>query len=241
MFIEKEAVHVKFIDSPLFEVCKNRLALAGDNIMLTPDNIQFPAKGIKELKGTFLGTGGVIYEDEDLKINYKGEKEGLIMKVGLQFVTKTGLLNIHRAIIQRSEGLKMMLSPIKVLDHPQLMINLKVVGAVSHIPVIKISYNQNAQERSLDFGLPIFIHKFLKPHNISYDNFERFYKDFSTTNNPNIFKLDEFIKNPAGPNVPIGDALKKIAGLLSGGFNLNAVPHPSSDVIKKIWASGQYT
>lgn len=99
MFIEKEAVHVKFIDSPLFEVCKNRLALAGDNIMLTPDNIQFPSKGIKELKGTFLGTGGVIFEDEDLKINYKGEKDGLIMKVGLQFVTKTGLLNIHRAVI----------------------------------------------------------------------------------------------------------------------------------------------
>lgn len=85
------------------------------------------------------------------------------------------------------------------------------------------------------------MHKFLKPHSISYENFERFYQDFSTTNNPNIFKLDEFIKNPAGPNVPIGDALKKIAALLSGGFNLNAVPHPSPTVIKKIWASGQYT
>ena len=175
MFIEEEAVHVKFIDSPLFDVCKNSLALRGQNMLLTPENIEFPSKGMKELKNTFLGTGGTIYEDEDLKINYKSEKEGLIMKIGIQFVTKTGLLNIHRALVQRSEGLKMVLSPIKVVDHPQLLINLKVVGAVSHIPLIKISYNQNAQERSLEFGLPILVHKFLRPHKISQDNFDKFY------------------------------------------------------------------
>lgn len=92
-------MHVKFIDSPLFEVCRNSLALTGQNIMLTPDNIEFPTKGMKELKKTFLGTGGTIYEDDDLKVNYKSEKVGLIMKIGLQFVTKTGLLNIHRALV----------------------------------------------------------------------------------------------------------------------------------------------
>lgn len=131
----------------------------------------------------------------------------------------------------------MVLSPVKVVEHPELLINIKVVGAVSHIPLIRINYNQNAQERSLEFGLPILVHKFMRPHKITADNFEKFYQDFSTTNNEAIYKLDEFIKNPAGPNVPIADVLKKIAALLNGGMNMNATPSPSPEVIKKIWAS----
>lgn len=240
MFIDPEASAIKFEANALFEACQRRVALNCRNIMLTPNNFPVPKACVAEVKAMLLSNAGTIYQDARMQINYKCEQQEHLMKVGLLFVTKTGPLNIRRAIVKRSEGLKMVLSPIKVADHPQLLINITGVGVINFLPLIEINYSQDAQERSLEFALPIFIHRLIKANQVPQDAYENFYKDYTTTNNNLIFKLDEFVANPAPPNVPMPEVLKKFGQLLAGGMHLNVNTFPGPQNMKKVWATGQY-
>lgn len=134
----------------------------------------------------------------------------------------------------------MNLSPVKLAEHPQLLITAVCSGVVNFPPSLCIKYTQNAQERSLDFSLPIFVHKFLVPHNIPESNFRNFYNEYSATTNPSIFKLDEFITNPAPPNVPLSDVLKKFGSLLGGGLHVKANAWPNPQNVKQVWGTAQY-
>ena len=134
-----------------------------------------------------------------IHIEYKSDFQGPAVKIALQFVTRSGPLTIRRANIEKSEGLKMNLSPVKLAEHPQLLITAVCSGVVNFSPQLCIKYTQNAQEKSLEFALPIFVHKFLVPHNIPESNYRNFYNEYSTTTNQSIFKLDEFVANPAPP------------------------------------------
>lgn len=175
-----------------------------------------------------------------MHIEYKSDYQGPNVRIAIQFVTKSGPLTIRRAIIVKSEGLKMNLSPIKLAEHPQLMITAVCTGIVNAPSVIQIKYTQNAQERSLDFSLPIFVHKFMQPHNIPEDNYRQFYDEYSSTENPSIFKLDEFIPNPAPPNVPLSQVLQKFGSLFGGGLKIKANAWPNSQNIKQVWGTSQY-
>lgn len=240
MFIDPEASIIKFEDNPLFNVCQKRIALNTKNIMLTPNNFPVPKVCVTEIKGMLMSNAGTIYQDARIQINYKCEQQEHLMKVGLLFITKTGPLNIRRAIVKRSEGLKMQLSPIKVAEHPQLLINITGVGIINFLPTIEINYSQDAQERSLEFCLPIFIHKLVKANQVPLDAYENFYREYTATNSNVMYKLDEFIPNPAPPSVPMSEVLKKFGQLLSGGIHLNVNVYPNAQQMKKIWATGQY-
>lgn len=51
LFIEEENLEVKFYNFwELTDLCNQRMALKGQNILLTPDNLQLPTLGLKELK-----------------------------------------------------------------------------------------------------------------------------------------------------------------------------------------------
>ena len=240
MFIEPELSGIKFEGNNLFEICQRRLALNCKHIMLTPNNFPVPKACLTEVKATLLSNAGTIYQDARIQINYKCEQQEHLMKIGLLFVTKTGPLNIRRANVKKSEGLKMTLSPIKVADHPQLLINITGVGAISLLPTLEINYSQDAQERSLEFALPIFIHRLIRANQVPHDAYENFYKEYTMSNSDAIFKLDDFIPNPAPPNVPLSEVLKKFGQLFSGGMHLNVNTYPSPQQMKKIWATGQY-
>lgn len=241
LFIEQETISmIKFSDFAIFEQARSRMALVGPNLMLSPPNIALPNGGVKQIKECLLGNAGYIYEDPQIKINFKSEVIGAIMKVALQFETKSGALNIHRALVKKTEGLKMNVSPIKVAEHPQLIINIQCIGVVNYLPILAIKYNQNAQERMLEFGLPIFAHHFIRPHQIPPEKYEEFYSRYTTATDPTIFKMDEFVKNPASTDLPLSQVLKKIGSLLGGGMHLNANPYPNPQNIIRIWATGQY-
>ena len=240
MFIEPEASAIKFEGHSLFEVCQKRIALNTKNIMLTPNNFPITKACMTEVKSMLMSNAGTIYQDSKLQINYKCEQQEHMLKVGLLFITKSGPLNIRRAIVKRSEGLKMQLSPIKVAEHPQLLINVTGVGVINFLPILEINYSQDAQERSLEFALPIFIHKLIKANNVPFDAYENFYREYTSTNNNLIYKLDELIANPAPPQVPLPEVLKKFGQLFASGMHLNVNVFPNPQSMKKIWATGQY-
>lgn len=52
------------------------------------------------------------------------------------------------------------------------------------------------------------------PANAAY----KFYDDYSSSNASNIFKLDSFIKNPAPPQVPLTEMMKKVGALMTNGL-----------------------
>lgn len=104
LFIEAEAAIIKFVESPLLSVCRDKLALEGENIMLTPPNMPVPSTGVKEWKNTLLSDGGIIYQDQMMHIEYKSDFQGPAVKIALQFVTRSGPITIRRANIEKSEG-----------------------------------------------------------------------------------------------------------------------------------------
>lgn len=240
MFIESEHAYIKFLEFPVWEMCKDKLALSGENIMLTPENFPVPKTGFREFKNTLLHDDGIIFQDQMLKIEYKSMYKGPEVKIAIQFVSTSGNLTIRRANIEQIEGLKMTMSPIKVAEHPQLMMTGVCTGIVNKPPVIMMKYTQNAQERSLEFCLPIFIHKFLNPLALEESKHRAFWHEYSTTNNASMFKLDEFIPNPAGPGVPINEVMNKIGSLLGGGLRIKANAWPNQENCKQVWGSAQY-
>jgi len=136
-------------------------------------------------------------------------------KVILQFSSKTGPITIRRANIELSEGVKLKLDPVKMInDNPQLLITGSCIGIVNKPPLLSIKFNQDAQERALEFSLPIFVHKFLSPLQMEEENYRAFYEKYSSSEDAGIFKLDEFIKTPGiAQGVSLKDVMMKIGNL----------------------------
>jgi len=176
-----------------------------------------------------------------MEIQYHSDYSGAEVKIAMQFVSKSGTLNIRRANIEKVEGLKLKLAPIVVKEHPQLQITGTCTGIVNKPPVIMIKYTQFAQERSLEFSLPIFVHKFLQPHPIERGQYDHIYDEYSKTANPNIFKLDELIQNPSPPIVPLKDVIIKMGGLIGQGLRIHANAHPNPQHPSLVWGTAQYS
>mmetsp|Transcript_2677 Transcript_2677/g.2330 ORF Transcript_2677/g.2330 Transcript_2677/m.2330 type:complete len:86 (-) Transcript_2677:291-548(-) len=72
---------------------------------------------------------------------------------------------------------------------------------------------------------------------------EKFYElfdNFTNADSDSHFKLDDFIKNPAPPNVPLSAVLKKIGSLLSNGMNFEVSYEPNEDNALSVNCVGQY-
>lgn len=60
-------MEIKFYNEKyLADLCSERLALKGKNILLTPDNLQLPKLGLNQLKQMLASPNGVLYEDKFL-------------------------------------------------------------------------------------------------------------------------------------------------------------------------------
>ena len=74
LFIDQESVEVKFYsDQGLVDLCSQRLALSGKNILLTPDNLPLPRQGLRELKQLLTRSTGSLFDDKTLSISFKSE------------------------------------------------------------------------------------------------------------------------------------------------------------------------
>ena len=237
MFIEAENSHIKFTNEQLFNASKGRLALKGNNIMLTPENITLPKYCLKEFKNLLIQPVGILYNDNNLEIRYKSEFGKGQGRAAFQFLSKSGPIKIHKTELISDGGLKIQLSPIKEGPTPQLMMNFINNDIITSFPVLQLFYNQNSQERTLSLTLPVFVHKFINPFVLDEKRYMSAYNTFSTQDG--YYKLDEFIKNPANPNVPLNDVMKKIGSLLNNVVKIKAVPYPNINNIKVIFGAGQ--
>lgn len=66
----------------------------------------------------------------------------------------------------------------------------------------------------MEFALPINHVKYVQPVNLNMNTINGFFKEYTFGDNPNYFRLDEFIKNPAPASVNVQEVLKKMGGLM---------------------------
>lgn len=91
LFIEEENIEIKFYNQKsLFDLCSQRLALKGKNILLTPDNLQLPKLGLNYLKQMLINPNGVLYEDKFMQIIFKSEHKMAKGRSAMRIQSKMG-------------------------------------------------------------------------------------------------------------------------------------------------------
>lgn len=64
------------------------------------------------------------------------------------------------------------------------------------------------------------------------------WSDYSNSSKDSIFKLDEFIRNPSPPSVPLQEVMKKVGKLLFNVFNMKVGAWPNGQDIKMVYGVG---
>lgn len=135
----------------------------------------------------------------------------------------------------------MAVSPAKIrpdgIPEVIMMIMLKETMTVS--PSLRCLYTQGSNVSQIEFRLPIFLNKFTEPVEMPDDAFTRTWDDI-THNRPTTFqKIDTLIKNPAPPQVPVQEVLKKVANFFSQSMNLKVFPPTDPTNFWSVRAVGQ--
>ena len=237
LFIEAAMIKFENMDH-LVGQCRSRLAWEGSNIMLTPDNLVLPKHCLSEFKDLLSEEMGTLFEDNHLRIDYKSDFDGFSGKVALQFMQKAGVLNVHRVNVISEGGLEIQTSGIKKFEHAQVMMNLINSGWINGFPSIQLEYSLNNVRKNLVFSLPVFLHKYISKFELEGERYLKAWKDYTESSKKNIFKLDEFISNPAPVTVPLQDVMKKVGRLLATVMNLKVSAWPNGQNIKMVYGVG---
>ena len=241
-----EVEYIQFLRSqPLFDFCADRVCTKGINISAPPARLLDENTNIinqNELKELLTQPNGLVLDIPDLQVQYKSDYQGNTARIAMQFESKKGALSNVSVMIGNANGTLFNISPVKYAEHPQIMIQVISVNPVQSLPVCTLFYNQEGllAQQKIDFALPIYSHKFITPVDMPKDAFDKFFEEYSSSNNPSYYKLDYFIKNPAPPQVPLSEVLKKFGALLNNGLNLKANPHPDINNLKSLKAPGQF-
>jgi len=141
-------------------------------------------------------------------------------------------------MVGNASGMLFNISPVKYDEHPQIMMQVMSVDPQQGLPVATLFYEIGDEKHKLEFALPIYNNKFIAPVEMPFDRYTKFYNDYTTSTNPTFYKLDHFIKNPAPPQVPIKEVIKKAGDLLSNGMNLNVQGFPDMNNLTMVWSAG---
>lgn len=239
---------VEYIQSlrshPLFDFCSDRICQKGVNIIAPPGKLleENQILNQNELKELFTQANGLVLDTSDLQIQYKSEFQENMGRLAMQFESKKGAISNVSLMVGNANGMLFNISPVKYGDHPQIMIQVMSVDPHQTLPVCTLFYNREGivAQQKIEFSLPLYSHKFISPVNIPKDAFDKFYDDATNPTSNNFYKLDYFIKNPAPPQIPLSEVMKKFGGLLNNGLNMKATPFPDMNNLKILKAAGQF-
>lgn len=229
---------------PLFDFCADRVCLKGLNIVSPPSKLleENQILNLNELKELFTQPSGLVLDTSDLQIQYKSEFQDNMGRIAMQFESKKGAISNLSLMVGNANGMLFNISPVKYGEHPQIMIQVMSVDPLQTLPICSLFYNREGivAQQKIEFALPLYSHKFMIPVNLPKDAFDKFYDDYSNPNNQSFYKFDYFIKNPAPPQVPLSEVMKKFGALLNNGLNIKAAPYPDMNSLKILKAAGQF-
>ena len=224
---------------PLYEQCRDKIAV-GANVIPIPNKLQLPSSNAQEFKALLIAETGTLYQDNNLSINYKSSFQTSIGKIAMQFVTKGQNLSNVVISVPNTGNLFFNISPVQYGDHPSTMIQCLNTAVGTETPMANLTFNQGDSHRNVNFALPIQTNKWISQVNMPQQAFDKYYIDYTTVNNDNYFRLDNFIKNPAPPTFPLSEVMKKVGALFTNGLNLKVTLLPSENDIRIVNGVGQY-
>lgn len=202
-----EAEYLQYLRSqPLYDFSADKICVKGANIISPPPKLTEENGSIinwNELRELLTQANGLVLDSSDLQIQYKSEFQGNSARIAMQFESKKGAVSNVSLLVGNANGMLFNISPVKYAEHPQIMIQVLSVDPVQNLPICTLFYNLEGivAQQKLEFGLPIYSHKFITPVEMPKDVFDRFFDEYTNSNSPNYYKLDYFIKNPAPPQV----------------------------------------
>jgi AP-2 complex subunit alpha len=225
----------------LYGLAQSKLAPDGSSLPI-PDPIRTNYANYTEFKSLITSTTGVLLNNDKLQIDYKSEFQGNQGKIAMQFVSKNGqpLTNIAMQIVN-APHIQFNITPVKYDDNPKVLIQATLISPSAAIPHLQLIYVQGDQKTGVELAFPCTANKFTVSVDMPIANFKKFWDEYTASSNPNYFRIDNFIKNPAPPNVPITDVLKKVGALLNNGLGLKANGLPDMNNLKEVYAAAQYT
>ena len=241
-----ENEYLAFLRSnPLFDFCADKICLKGINIVSPPLKLFDENQNItnmNEIKELFTQANGLVLDTADVQIQYKSEFQTNTARIAMQFESKKGTMSNVSLMVGNANGMLFNISPVKYGEHPQIMIQVISCDPSQTLPICTFFYNLEGilAQQKIEFALPIYSHKFISPVDMPKEVFEKFYDEYSNSNNANYYKLDYFIKNPAPPQVPLSEVMKKFGALLNNGVNVKANPYPDINNLKVLKAPGQF-
>lgn len=194
-----------------------------------PGNILDSRINRTELKNLFGQAVGTIFKGE-VTVQYKSEFTEHQGRIAMQMENTTKMEKISVMVTnpEGNNGIDFNISPVNYqTQHPVVMMQVICIAPVIYLPQCIIFYeNALGEKKKIEFSLPILHNKFIIPVEMPENIFNKFYTEYSNPNDNNFFKIDSFIDNPAPPQVPIAEVLKKAGGLLTNVLNLKVIPIP---------------
>ena len=226
-------------DHPLYQSCKDKIAI-NENVIPIPSKLKLPTSNAQEFKALISTENGVLYQDNYVTVNYKSSFQGSLGKIAIQFVSKGSQLSNVVVSIPNTQNIFFNISPVQYGDNPSVMIQCINTGVGAETPMVNLNFYQGETYRNMNFGLPVLSNKWVSPVNMPPETYDKYYNDYTKVSNDNYFRLDNFINNPAPPQVPLIEVMKKVSALLSKGLNFKVWGVPSETDMKSINAVGQY-
>lgn len=213
--------------------------------MTPPQKLTEQNKGIinmTEVKDLFVQANGLVFNSNELQIQYKSMYQGNTGQIAMQLESKKGTMSNVSIMIGNANGMLFNIAPVKYSDYPQLMLQVIGVDPSQSLPLATLFFNieGSVAQQKIEFALPVFAHKFIIPIDMPIDNYEKFYEEYTKGNNPSYYRLDYYLKNPAPPQVPLGDVMRRLGGLLNG-LNIKANPYPDMNNIQSLKGTGQFS
>lgn len=224
---------------PYYQYCKDKIAV-GENTIPTPNKLQLPSSNPQDWKSLLITENGVIFQDNNVTVNYKSSFQGSMGKIAMQFASKGSSISNVVVTLPNTSNIFFNSSPVQYEGSPSVVINCINTGVGSEPPTVNLTFDQGGSHRNVNFGLPVLANKWISAVDMPQQAFEKYYNEYTTASNPNYFRLDSFIKNPAPSNVPVSEVLKRLASLLAKGLNLKVTNLPSDNDVQIVNGVGQY-
>jgi len=77
------------------------------------------------------------------------------------------------------------------------------------LPKAVLIYNIESVEKKIEFSLPLYVNKYIIPVDMPKESFDTYFSEYSKSN-PNYYKLDAIIPNPAPPEIELTLVMQKM-------------------------------
>jgi len=229
--IKKHAIYEKYKSKFSSKLCMDPNKI---------NDLNLPVQNANLLKKLINGTSneGILYENDEIIIKTKCDFTQFMGRILIQFASKTSTFeNLQPEIIAQKE-FESQISKIKYADPPtkaaMFMVQIMVSNPFFVIPVLKIGYTMNSMQKYCQFGLPVFITKFVKNNEMTLENASTEWKKLDNSNGC----IDAILKNPAPSHFSHIQVLMKFAQLLNESFNFYVIPPENEENFTSLFAVG---